>query len=76
MKEIQKDLLEMMALKDATGSDFDTLYLEGMIAHHEGALDMVKMVANSNNAEVKKLSEAIVTSQTAEIAQMKTVLAK
>jgi len=67
---------EMTALKAATGTDFDTLYLEGMIAHHEGALEMVKMVANSSNAEVKKLSEAIVTSQTAEIAQMKTLLAK
>lgn len=67
---------EMMALKNATGTAFDTLYLEGMIAHHEGALQMVKMISNSGNAEVKKLGDAIVTGQTAEIAQMKTMLAK
>jgi uncharacterized protein (DUF305 family) len=67
---------EMSALKNATGSAFDTLYLEGMIAHHEGALQMVSMIENSNNAEVKKLGDAIVTSQTAEIAQMKTMLGK
>ena len=67
---------EMAALKDATGSDFDTLYLQGMITHHEGALQMVKMIANSTNAEVKKLGEAITTSQSAEITLMKTMLTK
>ncbi|GAB2817147.1 DUF305 domain-containing protein [Alpinimonas psychrophila] len=67
---------EMTALNNATGTAFDTLYLEGMIAHHEGALQMVKMISNSGNAEVKKLGDAIVTGQTAEIAQMKTMLAK
>ena len=67
---------EMTALKAATGTDFDTLYLQGMIGHHEGALQMVTMIANSSNADVKKLGAAIVTSQTAEIAQMKTLLAK
>ena len=67
---------EMAALKSASGTAFDTLYLEGMITHHEGALQMVKMIANSKNADVRKLGEAIVTSQTAEIAQMKMMLAK
>lgn len=67
---------EMTALKNATGTAFDTLYLEGMIAHHEGALQMVKMISNSGNSEVKRLGNAIVTGQTAEIAQMKTMLAK
>ena len=66
---------EMTALANATGSAFDTLYLEGMIAHHKGAVDMAKMVENSSNAEVKKLGDAIVTGQTAEIAQMQSMLA-
>jgi len=65
---------KMTALAKATGSAFDTLYLEGMIAHHEGALQMVKMIANSSNADVLKLGEEIVAGQTAEIAQMKTML--
>jgi uncharacterized protein (DUF305 family) len=65
---------KMTALAQATGTAFDTLYLEGMIAHHEGALQMVKMIANSSNADVLKLGEEIVAGQTAEIAQMKTML--
>lgn len=67
---------EMAALENATGSSFDTLYLQGMIAHHEGALQMVSMIENSDNADVRKLGEAIITSQTAEINLMKTMLAK
>ena len=33
---------EMRALADATGPDFERLFLEGMIRHHEGALTMVQ----------------------------------
>jgi uncharacterized protein (DUF305 family) len=46
-----------------------------MIAHHEGALDMAKSVQNSQNAEVKALSDNIISSQTAEIEEMKKLLA-
>ena len=66
----------MTALKNATGANFDTLFLEGMIAHHEGAIQMATMVKNSTNPDVKKLAEAIVSSQSAEIAEMKMMLAK
>lgn len=65
---------EMTALENAQGADFDKLYLQGMIAHHEGALQMTHMISDSDNAEAKKLAENIVTSQTAEIAQMKKML--
>ena len=33
---------EMAALAAARGSEFDRLYLESMIQHHQGALDMVE----------------------------------
>lgn len=66
---------DMAALSNATGADFDRLYLTGMIAHHEGAIHMAHMITDSNNAEARKLGEAIVTSQTAEIAKMKEMLA-
>ena len=65
---------DMTALEDATGADFDRLFLEGMIEHHEGAIQMAQMVLDSENPEVKALGEAIVESQTAEIEQMKQVL--
>jgi uncharacterized protein (DUF305 family) len=66
---------DMAALAAANGPAFDKLYLEGMIGHHEGALHMAQMVIDSNNAEAKTLGENIVKSQTAEIAQMKKMLA-
>lgn len=65
---------QMTALENAQGAQFDKLYLEGMIEHHEGAIQMAHMIENSDNAEARKLAEAIVTSQTAEIKQMKQML--
>lgn len=66
---------DMTALEAATGNEFDVLFLSGMIAHHEGAVDMTNPVTDSKNAEVKKLAENIITSQTAEIAEMTKLLA-
>jgi len=66
---------QMSDLENASGPAFDKLYLEGMIDHHEGAIVMAQMIIDSNNAEARQLGENIVTSQTAEIAQMKKMLA-
>lgn len=65
---------EMTALEDSTGAEFDRLYLEGMIEHHEGAIKMAQMVLNSENPEVRELGDAIVESQTVEIEQMSQML--
>jgi uncharacterized protein (DUF305 family) len=65
---------EWAELSTAKGSAFDRLFLEGMIAHHEGAIDMLSMIKNSTNSEVKKLSADIFTSQSAEIEAMKALL--
>lgn len=65
---------QMDALRDASGVEFDRLYLEGMIEHHEGALQMVNMIENSSNDEVRALADAITTSQTAEIDKMQELL--
>ena len=66
---------EMSSLKTSTGTDFDKLYLAGMIKHHQGALDMTNPILNSENAEVKALAESIVKGQTQEIAEMSKLLA-
>ena len=66
---------QMSALSNATGTAFDKLYLEGMIAHHEGAIAMVSMLKTSDNPNTTQLGAAIVKSQTAQIAQMKALLA-
>jgi uncharacterized protein (DUF305 family) len=33
---------QMAALSDSTGAKFERLWLEGMIYHHQGALDMAR----------------------------------
>ena len=58
-------------LQSLESPEFDQLFLELMIAHHEGALDMVGMISESTNPEVSSLAEAIVEVQTSEIEEMK-----
>jgi uncharacterized protein (DUF305 family) len=65
---------ELAKLAIAKGAAFDRLFLEGMIAHHEGAIQMAAMIKDSTNSEVKKLYTDIVTGQSAEIEAMKALL--
>jgi len=65
---------EMAALENSSGLEFDRLYVAGMIAHHEGAVEMASMVLMSDNAEAKQLGEAIVSSQTKQIETLKAIL--
>ncbi len=67
---------QMQALKNASGVEFDRLFLEGMILHHEGAVEMTKMVTGSKNEDAHTLGHSIDDSQTDEIAYMKELLAK
>ena len=67
---------EFADLAKATGTEFDKLWLQGMIGHHEGALHMVNMIDNSANSSTKKFGEDVTTAQSAEITQMKAMLAK
>jgi uncharacterized protein (DUF305 family) len=65
---------EIKTLESATGKNFDILFLNGMIAHHEGAIHMAIMVKDSANADVKALGESITKSQAAQILVMKEML--
>ena len=65
---------EISTLAAATGNEFDKLFLEGMIKHHEGAIDMAEMVIDSKNSEVAALAKAIVETQRVEISTMKNLL--
>lgn len=59
-------------LQNKTGDDFDRAFLDMMIEHHEGAVDMAKMAAErAKHAEIKDLSKKIEDAQKAEINQMK-----
>jgi uncharacterized protein (DUF305 family) len=65
---------EMEALRSARGAEFDRLFLEGMIKHHEGAIDMAEMVVDSKNLDVSALAKAIIEAQRTEISTMKELL--
>ena len=67
---------EMTALKNAKGAEFDRLYLADMIGHHKGAIQMAQMVVDSQNVEANKLGHAIIESQTKQITDMESLLAK
>ena len=67
---------DMQALQDATGVEASRLFLEQMIVHHEGAIEMAQTeVDNGQNADVIALAEAIIASQTTEITTMEDILA-
>ena len=65
---------EINELKSARGVEFDRLFLEGMIKHHEGAIDMADDVDDSKNPDVAKLAQSILITQRAEIELMKELL--
>lgn len=59
-------------LEKLSGDDYDKAFIEMMIAHHEGALDMAKLSPErAKHDEIKQLSEAIISAQEKEIAEMK-----
>jgi uncharacterized protein (DUF305 family) len=67
---------DLAALEDAAGPEASRLFLEQMIAHHEGAVAMAEAeVADGENADAVALAQDIVDAQTAEIAEMKEILA-
>lgn len=67
---------DMQALEDATGAEASRLFLEQMIVHHEGAIEMAQdEVDNGQNPDVITLAENIIASQTTEIATMEDILA-
>ena len=71
---------QMMALKNATGAEFDRLFLTGMIQHHTGALTMVKdlfdAAGTGQDAELFNFATDVDSGQRAEIRIMESMLEK
>ena len=65
----------MAKLQTLKAQEFDTLWLESMISHHQGAIEMAKAeIANGENVDVKRMAQTMVDTQQAEIGQMKQML--
>ena len=66
---------DMQQLTAASGTEFDRLFLQQMIVHHQGALEMADTeLAQGSNTAALALAQAIKTSQTAEITEMQQML--
>ncbi len=70
---------QMAALDRARGTEFDRLFLQGMIQHHSGAITMVRDLWNTPgeglDEQAFKLANDIQVDQTTEIARMRLMLA-
>lgn len=65
---------EMTGLDGASGAAFDRMWLDMMIRHHEGAIDMAREhQADGQYPEALELGLAIISAQEAEIAEMRTI---
>jgi uncharacterized protein (DUF305 family) len=58
-----------------SGTNFDRMFLQNMIVHHQGAIDMSNTeLAQGSNPEVRQLAQKIINAQQAEIKEMQTLL--
>lgn len=56
----------------AADNQFDLRFIDAMIPHHQGAIDMANQaLEKSDRPEIKQLAQAIISSQQTEIDQMK-----
>lgn len=67
---------ELGSLRKLTGQKFDRTFLDLMIKHHQGALEMVDLLTGTKNAEAKQLAREIRSVQKSEISNMKNLLTK
>lgn len=67
---------DMDALAAAAGGEASALFLDQMVQHHEGAIEMADLELNDGqNADALELAQKIIEDQTAEIEFMQTLRA-
>ncbi|HGH3389798.1 TPA: DUF305 domain-containing protein [Citrobacter freundii] len=64
-------------MKGIMAADADEAFVRGMIAHHQGAVDMAKIqIKYGKDTEMRQLAEDIIKTQEQEIKQMQSWLEK
>jgi uncharacterized protein (DUF305 family) len=60
------------SMKGKTGDALDKVFLEEMIVHHQGAVDMaMELQKGTKRPELQKMAQDIITAQSIEITMMK-----
>ena len=68
---------DMAAMEAASGAEFDRMFLEMMIEHHRGAVEMAETeIADGAYPDAVAMAQEIAESQTAEIQEMETLLSE
>lgn len=68
---------QMDALRSARGRRFDRLFLEGMIRHHRGAVEMAESVGrDGSDVVIGEMAADVAATQSAEITRMRELLAR
>ncbi|RKE85999.1 hypothetical protein DFO46_2803 [Rhizobium sp. AG855] len=74
-QEANEKMHKDMAVPLTGNADVD--FVRGMIPHHQGAIDMAKIVLeHGKDPEIRKLAEGVIKAQEGEIAMMKDWLSK
>ncbi|OGV90522.1 hypothetical protein A3A66_01715 [Microgenomates group bacterium RIFCSPLOWO2_01_FULL_46_13] len=64
-----------LSLSDKEGDAFDQAFIQAMIPHHQGAIEMAQLAQQqAKHQEIKDLADAIIEAQNKEINQMQTWL--
>jgi len=59
-------------LEGKTGNEFDKAFIQGMIVHHEGAVEMAQQaLQKAEHSEIKQMANDIISAQTREIDTMR-----
>ncbi|MBB6170847.1 uncharacterized protein (DUF305 family) [Nocardiopsis mwathae] len=67
---------QMKELRQAEGAEFDELFAELMIAHHQGGVDMAEdVVIDGKDTTVLKIANDVISEQNAEIKRIRAALA-
>jgi uncharacterized protein (DUF305 family) len=66
---------DMAKLQTVKGGDFDAMWLQMMVQHHQGAIDMAKTeLAQGSSTDTKTLAQKIIDGQQAEVTEMQGLL--
>jgi uncharacterized protein (DUF305 family) len=68
---------DMKKLEQAEGAEFDKMWLDMMIKHHQGAIDMAKTeLGKGASTDAKALAQKIIDAQQGEITEMQGLLSR